>query len=103
MVWSLPNEFERKLNLTIAGGRTADGVERADLRNRDRTGWETSTGIKIRVRVHIRVRYGKDGMIQQVEGLKAKLQFQSFRDRYHLLGRKVKAHELWPAESAAPA
>src|SRR5438874_2405027 len=64
-IWrTLPDELQRELNLTIARGRTADGIECADLRESNRTGWEAAARIKIRIRVDVSVRYREDRMVQ---------------------------------------
>src|SRR5689334_22328053 len=50
---ALPDKLQAKLNLAIGGGCTADGVERADLRESNGARWKPSARIKIRIRVDV--------------------------------------------------
>src|SRR5690348_13138462 len=70
---NLPDQLQPELNLAIGCRRTADRIKRPDLRESNRSGWETAARIEIRIRVDERVRHGKDRMIQQVEEFSAKL------------------------------
>ena len=99
---TLPDQLQPELNLAIGCRRTADGIERADLRKSNRSCWETAARIEIRIRVDKLSWYGEDRVIQHVEKLGAKLQLQPFGDREYLLSGEIKAHEFWSSQNAAP-
>src|SRR6266571_1957598 len=93
-----PDQLERKLEFAVGGRGAADCVEQAEGRRRwrrSRRGWRWG-GL-----VHERVGHGKDGVIQQVEGLKPELEFELLGNGGGLHGAEVETHVLWTAQDAA--
>src|ERR1700737_2647236 len=89
----LKNELQRELELTIAGGGAADGVERAELADGGRAG-RVAGRVVMWIRVLIRIGNREDGVIEEVECLKPELKFYALGDVGGLLGGEIKAHEF---------
>src|SRR5690242_20471848 len=81
----LPDQLQRKLQLTVRTRRAVDGVEITKITP---------------ARIYERIGHGKQRMVEEIEGFKSKLQAQALRERCSLQRAEVQAHVFRPSQNA---